>query len=209
MTVPFYAIPRASLVERWHENTPEGFVFSAKFPKVITHDKRLQDCEKETSSFLEAMQPLGDKLRPLVLQFDYTFRFDQFDVLERFLDQLPTENRYAVEIRHRNWLKEEFFDLLSRKQVALVLADSAYMPKLRNLTTDFVYIRWLGNRKDVPDDHYEKIILDRVKELQDWADVVKGFIDKKVQVFGYFNNHYMGHSPGSIRIFMDRIREAL
>lgn len=90
-----------------------------------------------------------------------------------------------------------------------MLADYAYMPRLEKVTADFVCIRWLGNRMDIPDDSYTKIILDRTKELQGWSKVVKGFIDKKIPVYGYFNNHYMGHSPGSIRIFLELIRKAI
>ena len=206
----FYAIPNLSLVDHWNRSTPHGFIFSAKFPKVITHEKRLVDCDKELELFFGMMSHLDGKLGPLVLQFDYTFRADQFDVLGLFLEKLPKDNRYALEIRHRGWLKkEEFFELLSRHQVALVLADYAFMPKLDRVTTDFVYVRWLGNRKDVPDDQYEKIILDRTKELLHWSGVVKGFLDKNLRVYGYFNNHYMGHSPGSIRILLEMMRKII
>ena len=206
----FYAIPRTSLIDHLNRSTPEGFIFSGKFPKIITHEKRLKDCEAEVDAFVKIMNRLGQKLGPLVLQFDYTFRADQFEVLARFLEHLPRELRYAVEVRHRGWLKrEDFFELLSTHRVALVLADLYYMPKLDTVTTDFVYIRWLGNRKEVADDQYEKIILDKTKDLLHWSGVVKGFLDKNLRVFGYFNNHYMGHSPGSIRIFLEMIRKLI
>jgi len=162
----FYATPKLSMVEHWNRSTPEGFFFSAKFPKQITHEKRLVDCDKEVEWFLAAMERLGEKAGPLVLQFDYTFRADQLEVLAMFLERLPKKFRYAIEVRHRGWFKlDEFFDLLSNHQVALVLADLYYMPKLDKVTTDFVYVRWLGNRKDVPDDSYEKVILNKTKEL--------------------------------------------
>ena len=206
----FYATPKLSLVDHWNRNTPERFIFSAKFPKQITHEKRLVNCEKELDLFLESMGHLNGKLGPLVLQFDYTFRADQIEVLADFVERLPKKFRYAVEVRHRGWLKEEkFFDILSHHQVALVLADLYYMPKLDKMTTDFVYIRWLGNRKDVPDDQYEKIILDKTQELLHWSGVVKGFLDKNLRVFGYFNNHFMGHSPGSIRVFLEMMRKRI
>ncbi|MGH7275305.1 MAG: DUF72 domain-containing protein [Nitrospiria bacterium] len=205
----FYAIPRNSLIDHLNRSTPEGFIFTAKFPKIITHEKRLKDCETNVKAFLDVMSRLGQKLGPLVLQFDYTFKFEQFDLLACLLEKLPRGHRYAVEIRHRSWLKEEFFALLSSKNIALVLADYAYMPKLDRVTADFLYIRWLGNRKDVPDDSYEKIIRDRTEDLVHWSSVVKGFIEKKIPVYGYFNNHYMGHSPGSIRIFLEMMRKAV
>ena len=205
----FYSIPRAALVDHWNDNTPDGFRFSAKFPKIVTHEKRLKDCDRDVMAFLEVMTRLRKKLGPLVLQFDYTFRMDHFDLLANFIEKLPKEYRYAVEIRHRGWLTEDFYSLLASKNVALVLADYSYMPRLEKTTTDFVYIRWLGNRKDVPDDRYEKVILDRTKELHHWSRMVKGFLEKKLPVYGYFNNHYMGHSPDSVRIFLELMKRAI
>jgi uncharacterized protein YecE (DUF72 family) len=205
----FYAIPAPSLVDHWNRSTPDGFVFAAKFPKLITHDKRLADCDGEVAAFMSVMTRLGRKLGPLVLQFDHQFRFDQFESLTRFVEKLPAGSRYAVEVRHRDWLHEEFFAYLSEKNVSLVLADYSYMPKLDRPTANFVYMRWLGHRKDVPDDHYAKVIRDRVKDLDHWSKVVKGLLEKKLPVFGYFNNHYMGHSPESIRQFLIRMKTAM
>lgn len=203
----FYAAPRASLVDHWNRGTPDGFVFSAKFPKAITHEKRLVDCEAEARAFLQSMDRLGAKRGPLVLQFDSAFRADQLAALDGFLGRLPRDFRYAVEVRHRSWFKEqEFFDLLARHRAALVLADYAHVPRLDRATTDFVYIRWLGHRKDVPDDRYERVILDRVNDLLHWAGVVKGLLDRGLRVYGYFNNHYMGHSPQSVRDFLEMLR---
>jgi uncharacterized protein YecE (DUF72 family) len=205
----FYAIPAPSLVDHWNRNTPAGFVFAAKFPKLITHDKRLEDCDREVGAFISVMSRLDRKLGPLVLQFDSKFKYDRFESLSRFIEKLPAGPRYAVEVRHRGWLTEEFFAYLEGHNVSLVLADYAYMPKLDRTTADFVYLRWLGNRKDVPDDHYEKVIHERAKELDLWSKIVKGMVGRKLPVFGYFNNHYMGHSPESVRQFLGRMRKAM
>ena len=65
----FYRIPMEQTVLRWKEQTPKGFVFSLKFPQVITHIKMLRNCEDETRVFLERVELLGEKLGPLLLQF--------------------------------------------------------------------------------------------------------------------------------------------
>lgn len=205
----FYAIPAPTLVDHWNRNTPDGFVFAAKFPKLITHDKRLEDCDREVAAFISVMSRLGGKLGPLVLQFDHQFKFERFESLTRFIEKLPAGRRYGVEVRHRGWLNEEFFGYLAGKNVSLVLADYSYMPRLDRATADFVYLRWLGKRKDVPDDHYEKVIRDRAEDILHWSKVVKELLSKKLPVFGYFNNHYMGHSPESIRQFLARMKKTL
>src|ERR1700681_3502728 len=67
----FYRTPSQATVQGWRNKTPNGFVFAAKVPQVITHDKVLVDCDAEFSQFIETMDLLGDKLGPLLFQFGY------------------------------------------------------------------------------------------------------------------------------------------
>ena len=59
----FYRIPRAQTVTEWKMQTPQGFLFSLKFPQVITHVKMLKDCQEETKVFLERAGFAGRKTR--------------------------------------------------------------------------------------------------------------------------------------------------
>ncbi len=201
----YYGAPRPQTVKQWHEITPENFRFTAKFPQAITHEKMLKDATSETLQFLDAMTPLGDKLGPLLLQFPYQFKPNKHSMLSEYLAALPRNFRYAVEVRHRGWLNDSFFNLLAQHRVALALADYAYMPKLDRATTDFVYIRWLGNRKDIPDDHYETVRIQRDEELDRWSALITQFLDQGVTVWGFANNHYQGHSPATVRALLERI----
>jgi hypothetical protein len=67
----WYHIPNRKMVETWKSQTPDGFIFSAKIPKVISHDKYLEECEAELNEFISVMSILGEKLGPLILQFPY------------------------------------------------------------------------------------------------------------------------------------------
>ena len=58
----FYGTPAASTVTSWNERTQQDFIFAAKVPQVITHEKVLVDCEPEFDEFIERMHLLGDKL---------------------------------------------------------------------------------------------------------------------------------------------------
>ena len=71
MDSTFYGTPSAATVEKWREKTPPDFVFAAKVPQVITHEKVLVDCDEEWKNFLTAMDILGDKLGPLLFQFGH------------------------------------------------------------------------------------------------------------------------------------------
>jgi len=202
----FYGTPRPAVVEGWRARTPPAFRFAAKFPRSITHDKHLAEAEGEADEFVEVMRGLGDKLAVLTLQFAFDFEPSQLDRLDRFLARLPGDLRYAVEVRQRNWFTEAFHRMLAGRGVALVLQDLYYMPRLEWLTAPFTVVRWLGRRSDV--EHFDRLQIDRRKELAGWAGRVRRFLEAGVDVYGYFNNHYAGHSPGSVRQFEAILAEA-
>jgi uncharacterized protein YecE (DUF72 family) len=197
----FYGAPRATTVEGWRKRTPPEFRFAAKFPRLITHDKKLDRALGDAEAFVGTMQALGDKLAVLTLQFAYDFTPDLFDRLDQFLGKLPEGVRYAVEIRNRDWVNSDLGEMLSQHNAALVLQDLHYMPRLDWITADFTVIRWLGRRKDI--EVFDRIQIDRGERLNEWAAVVGGFLDRGVDVFGFFNNHFAGHSPASVRHFAE------
>ncbi len=201
----FYGTPRLSNLEKWVKDTPDDFRFAAKFPKQITHEKMLRDAERETALFLDAMSKLGAKLGPLCLQFAYSFAPENRARLDEYLGALPDAFRYAVEIRHRGWLQDWFFEMLKKHRAALVLVDRVYMPKLQEVTTDFAYIRWLGNRQDIPDDAYTHVRIHRDKELDEWADTMAALDARALDVWGFANNHYMGSAPATLRALQTRL----
>jgi len=213
----FYSTPPVSTVIGWYERTPPNFIFAAKVPQVVTHEKVLVNCEQEFEEFVDRMDLLDDKLGPLVLQFPY-FNKRAFksggEFLERlrfFLKRLSgTTVRYAVEIRNRNWLDARLASALREHNVALVLADQSWMPrpselfeKFDPITADFTYIRWLGDRKEIEErtKTWDKTIVDRRQEIAEWVEIARKVHKRKIQIFAYANNHYAGHAPATVRMF--------
>jgi uncharacterized protein YecE (DUF72 family) len=80
----FYRVPNPRVVKGWHDKTPKGFIFTAKVPQTITHEYVLENCESDLKEFLRAMDPLGEKLGPLLFQFPY-FNKEAFSSLGDFL----------------------------------------------------------------------------------------------------------------------------
>lgn len=101
----FYAEPSATTVARWREMAPSGFRFAFKLPRTITHDKRLRDVAVEVRSFLDAVAPLGERVGPIMVQLPASFGPESLDALRSFLRRLPTENRWALELRHQAWFE--------------------------------------------------------------------------------------------------------
>jgi uncharacterized protein YecE (DUF72 family) len=198
----FYGTPRRSTVERWREIVPEGFLFAAKFPQEITHEKNLVGSEEPAYTFVQTMSLLGDRLGPLLLQLPPSFSVEGMGVLEDFLTTLPEGPRYAVEVRHRSWLGSDLPALLREHGVALTLIDYPLMPRMEEATADFVYIRWLGDRREFPEGHTH-LRKERDDDLLWWAGVVDGFLQEGKTVFAYANNHYQNHSPSTLERFLE------
>jgi len=170
----FYSLQRPEFYARWRDETPDGFVFSVKGPRFVTHMLKLRNCEQALANFFASgIANLGVKLGPILWPLPPVFRFRP-DVLEPFLAMLPRDTdqaaalarrrnekvkgrarlafgpsrplRHALEIRHESFVNEAFVDLLRRQRVALVVADTAgKWPLAFDVTADFAYIRLHGD----------------------------------------------------------------
>ena len=198
----FYGTPRRSTVQNWREVSPDGFLFAAKFPKQITHDRNLVGAEAEAESFLNTMGELGDRLGPLLLQLPPSFDVEGMGVLEDFLKRLPEGFRYAVEVRHRSWLGSDLPEMLRERGAALALIDYPRMPRMQEATADFSYIRWLGDRREFPEGHTH-LEKNRDDDLSWWSDLVDRFLEEDRTVFAYANNHFQNHSPSTLERFLE------
>jgi uncharacterized protein YecE (DUF72 family) len=203
----FYRIPRESTVLGWKEQTPKGFVFSLKFPQVITHIKMLKDCEKETRVFLERAELLGAKLGALLLQFPFSFRVELFPLLKAFLANLPNKHRYVVEVRNKSLLNDNLYTLLRDNDVALAWVDSVSMQLATEVTSNFIYVRWEGDRKKV-NGTLGTIEIDRTNDINQWAKKLTPFVEKQTEVFGYFSKYYSGNPTADIRRYIDSLKKA-
>jgi uncharacterized protein YecE (DUF72 family) len=212
----FYRIPGRSMVVGWKERSPEGFVFAAKVPRVITQIKVLTNCQPEFTLFLRNMEALGEKLGPLLLQFPYfnQKRFpsrEPFDkVLRPFLNALPKDFRFVVEIRNKNWITWDFLDLLRDHSVGFVLLNQIWMPRIDTLaqaldlaTSDFCYARFMGDRKGLEEktQKFDTIIEDQTDDMRIWANELKKIVGRGIRTYAFFSNYYAGYGPGSAKLF--------
>ncbi len=194
----FYRIPAKTTVTNWKQQGTPNFLFSLKFPQLITHVRMLKDCQYETDVFLKTISLLGEKLGALLLQFPPSFGVDHLSDLEVYLKKLPKVHRYVIEVRNKSLLTPEFYSLLKDNKVALAWADSLLMAQIREVTTDFLYIRWEGDRKRV-NGTLGKIEVDRAVDLKTEAEKLTHFLGK-MNVFGYFGKYYSGYPPLDIEI---------
>ncbi|HEX9937937.1 MAG TPA: DUF72 domain-containing protein [Longimicrobium sp.] len=212
----FYAIPPVNSVRGWERRTPEGFVFSLKLPQEITHERHLRRTHDETELFIERARLLGPKLGPILVQMGPEFGPHQLDALESFLPTLPRDLRFAVELRQEKWTRPDvladLLPLLREHGVALALSDGKWMPRDTVLelalqpTAGFHYLRWMGPNRDLTD--FSHVQVDRGGQTDEWGSVLPGLRTRGVDIFGYFNNHYEGHSPSSARALQRLLGES-
>ena len=189
----FYSYPSKGVVYGWARYTQPNFVFSAKLPSVITHEKKL-DVEKSVDDdldrFLELMEPLHTraKLGPILIQLPPRFKRD-YARLEAFLSILPQDFRFAVEFRDLSWLRDETWSLLRRHKVAYTIVDEPLLPPETVVTADFAYVRWHGRGRR-PWYNYSY----RLEELKAWLGRLKEISGSVGEIYGYFNNHFHGYA---------------
>lgn len=143
----FYALPTEELVAKWREAVPDSFRFCFKFPKTITHDHKLQQCDGLVEEFLARLHPLRDVLGTLMVQLPPMFDASMLPVLAAFLDRLPRSLELAVEFRHASLImSEDAYALLADRGVDLVVMDTRGMRASQSL--EFADVR--ARKPDLP-----------------------------------------------------------
>src|SRR5690348_16197382 len=102
----FYATPSQETALSWAQQTDPGFRFVIKFPKTITHERRLAGADGEVRGFLDAIAPLDPQAHALWIQLPGSFGHEDLPALAHFLRRLPASHRYAVDVRHRGFFDE-------------------------------------------------------------------------------------------------------
>ena len=106
----FYGIPQPDTFKRWASETAAGFRFALKFPRAVSHEHQLIGAEKETAAFMDGLAILheADRLGPTFLQLGPRFGPSRFAALKNYLNSLPQQFPYAVEVRHPDFFKEPY-----------------------------------------------------------------------------------------------------
>jgi uncharacterized protein YecE (DUF72 family) len=189
----FYRYPSKGMAMGWLKYSPTDFVFVAKLPKLITHEKKLnldEGVEDDLKRFCELMEPLhlNGKLACLLIQLPPKVRFD-LDRLESFFNIIPTNIKFAVEFRNLSWMRHETWRLLRKYEVAYTIVDEPLLPPEVQVTSKIAYFRWHGKGiRPWYNYRYE------VNELKPWVPRVKEVANRVENVYGYFNNHYHGYA---------------
>jgi len=182
----FYGLPSEDTVKAWSKATPSDFVFAVKASRYITHMKKLKDPAKSIERFFAAIEPLVDKLGPILFQLPPHWRVDA-ERLRQFLQALPGGYRYAFEFRDESWHCAEILEILAGHDAAFCIFDIDGSLSPIEVTTDFAYVRLHG-----PDGAYQGSYSRQA--LSNWLSRINTWQDDGIDCYCYFDNDQSGYA---------------
>jgi len=183
----FYRLPFENMVKGWAKKAPEGFKFTLKMWRRVTHYKRLRDVKDDLGIFFTRMKPLEKNLGAILYQLPPSLKID-LPLLEKFLEMLPENLDQSIEFRHPSWLIPETFSLLKKFNIAYCIISMPEFPETVEITSNISYIRFHG-REILYGSSYSD------EELERWAEQIRDFSKQGVErVYIYFNNDYNAYA---------------
>jgi len=191
LNVSFYRLPKKETFVSWRKKAGKKFVFSVKGSRYITHIKRLKDCQKPVKTFFKNASGIKNKNDVVLWQLPPRFK-ENIERLSQFLKVLPKDWRHAFEFRDSTWLTAKVYELLRKHNAAIVFQDYPDWPIAEKITADFVYLRFHGKTHLYTSCYTEK-------ELKNWAEKIKGWREKGLDCYAYFNNDALGYAIENAR----------
>jgi uncharacterized protein YecE (DUF72 family) len=217
----YYGSQKPDSFRKWHDETPDDFVFSLKGSRFTTNRKELALAGESVTRFVgSGIGELKDKLGPINWQFMETKKFQPED-FEAFLKLLPESVdgrrlRHAVEVRNETFLVPDFIELARKYNVAVITAADSKFPQIADVTSDFVYLRIMGTNEKHKNG-YSDAELDawvaraRVFAAGDVPDDLKCVSGVKAQkmprdVYLYVISGYKEANPAAAMALIERLR---
>jgi len=200
LNVTFYRLVQQKTFQNWYKRTPKDFYFVAKGSRFISHIKKLKGVKESFDIFFDNAKELKEKLAAILWQFPPSFSRQSFDIrrdpatagkkdlkrLEVFLKLLQkTKIRQVFEFRNDSWFDKEIYTLLKKYNACLCIAHSNRFPCVKEVTADFLYLRFHGGESLYSSNYSDK-------ELKEWVDFAKE--RKNKDIFTFFNNDAYGYA---------------
>ncbi len=203
LNVTFYRLVQKKTFQNWYRRTPKDFSFVAKGSRFITHIKKLKQAKDALNLFIDNVIELKEKLAAILWQLPPGFKKDLLR-LESFLKLIKNSKiRQAFEFRNESWFDKEVYTLLKKYNACLCIAHSARFPCLREVTSNFLYLRFHGGES-----LYSSNYSDR--ELKEWVKFAKSFSasgGRNKDIFAFFNNDTYGYAVKNALRFRELLEE--
>lgn len=171
----YYSTMKPVTFAKWHDETPDGFVFALKANRFVTNRRVLAEAGESVARFIDSgIAELGPKLGPVLWQFAPTKRFDAVD-FEAFLKLLPATVkglplRHVMDVRHESFKCAQYLALARRHAVGTVFTDSDDYPSFADVTGDFIYVRTMRSQSALPLGYDERALDALAGCARRWAE---------------------------------------
>jgi uncharacterized protein YecE (DUF72 family) len=199
----YYGSQKPASFAKWHDETPDDFVFALKGPRFTTNRRALAEAGSSIERFFTSgVMELRNKLGPINWQFMPTKKFDPDD-FAAFLKLLPKTVegrpiRHAVEVRHESFRTPDFAALASDHGVAIIIAGDSEYPRMTDLTAPFVYARIMGTSADETDGY-------AAADLDKWTQQVRAWaVDRDVYL--YVISGFKQRNPAAAMALIERLK---
>ncbi|HHJ40215.1 MAG: hypothetical protein AXA67_07065 [Methylothermaceae bacteria B42] len=194
----FYRLPSPKTVAQWTQQVPDGFIFAVKASRLMTHMKKLKNCQAPLQQFLRVVSGFGDKLGPILFQLPPRWHLN-LERLRDFLHILPKEYQYTFEFRDPSWHCQPVYELLEAFDMGFCQFDLAGWQSPEVITSALVYIRLHG-----PGAAYSGCC-DAAK-LRQWSEKIKQWAEEGRSVFVFFDNDQNAYAVKNARQLQAMIR---
>lgn len=231
------SLPKQKDVLAYKESVPDDFTFSVKVPNSITLTHFYRRSKKEDlkenpyflsnelfNDFIKSLEPLHPQLGPLMFQFEYLNKQKmptQFEfqlLFSDFIEKLPPDFSYGIEIRNPNYLNKSFFQFVREHNLTFVFLQGYYMPPIFEVYDkfkDYIEVETVirmhgGDRKGIEKEskgNWNQILVSRDNELDSLAEMLHSLQQKEVDIYLNINNHYEGSAPLTIERTKQRLFE--
>ncbi len=167
----YYGAQKPATYAKWRDETPSGFMFSAKAPMRIMQSRQLAKTGPQVEDFIGGICTLGDRLGPLLWQFDQGLERGSFT---EFVELLPKTwegrpLRHVLDVRDPAFFDAGFLALARAHGMATVFTDSDQYPSFADVTADFVYARLMRSNAGVPTGYPPQALQAWAERARTWA----------------------------------------
>ena len=169
----YYGAQKPETYARWAAETPQGFLFSLKAPRRIMQSRVLEKTGGQVEDFLGGIASLGDRLGPIVWQFDKGSQLERGD-FNAFLDLLPRAIgghplRHVLDVRVPDFVDSGYLAMARDHGMATVFTDSRDYPSFADVTAGFVYLRLMRSRAEIANGYSTDELALWSRRAREWA----------------------------------------
>ena len=176
----FYNLPKETVVKSWYKRAPDGFKFTLKANRLITHEKKFKGTQELLDGFYSLASLLDEKLGCILFQIHPTLDRNM-ELLDGIVNQLDENFRNVLEFRHPSWYCQEVYDFLKKNKIIYCIVSAPNLPSDLRLTSDVAYVRFHGRESWYNYDYSQE-------ELKKWAGGTREL--RAQDLYIYFNNDF-------------------